>query len=139
MKIVIKIVAGSILFFFLVFRPLQASVLAAVAIHNDLNSQDKIKLLSQATTIDPCEENIIDELGKDYLLSGNKTMAAVTFGKGMLCSPANSLMRFKFGEALLIMGYNGIPDLKDAMKLEPNNPVYMSEMDKITKLLSQSR
>lgn len=62
-------------------------------------------------------------------------MAAFMYGQAMVCSPSDSIMRFKFGEALLKMGFiDGKENVREAWILEPNNPVFNSEMNRLTAL-----
>lgn len=96
-------------------------------------------LFTHANVAEPCDTNILNVLGDTYVSQGNFVMAAVTYGNAMTCSPGYSLMRYKYGESLFAMGYNGIENLREALTLEPNNPIYQREYKKFTEPLSQSQ
>ena len=128
----LRILAGFVCSVFLVIQPLRANILATTAVQYQLHPQDQIILFYQASLADPCESNILNALGDSYILMQNPTMAAISYGNAMICSPGNSLMRFKYGEALLRLGFNGVQNIKDALKLEPNNPIYNAELKNIT-------
>lgn len=130
----IRIILGFILFVFLVFRPIQANLIAATALHNNISPQDQAKLLYEASKIQSCEVNILNALGDAYVITNNPIMATVSYGNAIVCSPANSLMRLKYGEAMLLSGFNGLFSVKDAITLEPNSPLYNQEYNRLTKL-----
>ncbi len=139
MKQLLRILAGCACFVFFVVQPLRANLLASIAFQYQMTEQDKSLLLSHASLIDPCEPNILNALGDSYISIKNPIMAAVSHGGAMVCSPGNSSMRFKFGEELLMMGFDGRYSIEDALRLEPNNPVYEQEYRRITELLSRSQ
>lgn len=59
-------------------------------------------------------------------------MAALTYGQAMECSPAMSLARFKYGEALLMMNFiEGRENVREAWALEPHNPIYAAELNRL--------
>ncbi len=129
----LRILAGLACFGVLVFQPMRANLLAAVTKQYQLNPADRAKLLSSAVEISPCDTDILNSLGDAYAQMQNATMAAINYGNAINCSPGNSLMRFKFGEALLIMGFDGRDNIEDALRLEPNHPLYKSEVERLTK------
>lgn len=137
MTTVTRLLAGLVLFYGLVAKPIQANLISGVAMQYQITLQDKTLLLSHALEIQPCEPNILQELSNLYVKLDNYLMAAVTYGTAMECSPGNSWIRFQFGELLYSMGFDGLSNLKDALKLEPNNPLYKSEYGRITTLLLQ--
>ena len=140
MKNLIRLIFGSTLFFLCVFRPIEADLLASVARHIPLSNADKAFLYYQSTQFSECNGNILNSLGDAYISDRNPAMALMAYGKGIECSPGNSLMRFKFGEALLMMGFiEGKLHIDDALKLESNNPVYRSEVERLTKLQQPSQ
>jgi hypothetical protein len=100
-----------------------------------ISRPDKIVLLEGAADVDPCNGDILNQLGDAYLSETNTTMAAITYGRAMACSPASSLMRFKFGETLLMMNFiEGRQNVLESVTLEPRSPVYRQEMDRLTAL-----
>lgn len=139
MKNTIGITLGFILFFFSVFRPIQADLLTGIANRYPLSIADKQVILAQAARLDQCNGNILNLVGDSYFADKNATMAAIHYGNAMLCSPGSSLIRFKFAEALFMLGVaEGKLNLDEALKLEPNNPFYRQENERITKILQPS-
>jgi hypothetical protein len=132
-----KIGVSIVIFIFAVIQPLRANLTSAIVTRNkvrlDPNSQAAI--LEDAILNDLCETNILNALGEAYVLAKNPIMAAISFGKAVHCSPATSVFRFKYGEALLLAGIDGRFSLKEAITLERNNPLFNQELDRVTKAL----
>lgn len=135
MNTLFKLSLGFILFFFLVFQPMRANLLSSVAVHNVLSLSDQTILFNRASLLDPCNGAILNALGDAYIAVKNPTMATITYGDGVKCSPANALMRYKYGYAMILSGFDGMFSVKEAIKLEPHNPYYL---DLVKKLQPQS-
>lgn len=128
----LRIIAGTICFFFFVAQPIRANLIASVATHYPLVPQDRAMLFSHATEIDPCNVDVLHALGDSYVLQNNSIMGAVNYGKAMACSPGSALYRFKFGQMLFASGFDGMDNIKDALRLEPNNPIYQDAYIKLS-------
>lgn len=137
----IKLILSLILFFFLVIQPVRSSVISSMAYHYQLPVEAQIILVSRAVDLDKCEVESLDYLGDLYMRINNQTMAAFEYGRAIVCSPGNALMRIKFGECLLALNFiDGLPHVEGALALEPNNPIFQNEYARISKALqSQSQ
>jgi len=134
MKKLLKLLLGSICFYFLVAQPLKASLFASLAMRSGIDLRGQSVLLNAAQFIEPCNVNIAKALGNTFIQMNDKTMAAIAYGKAITCSTANAQLRFTYGQILIDMGYvQGNDSIADALKLEPNNPVYKSEWNRITR------
>lgn len=140
MKTALKIIASTGLFVFLVFNPMRANLIASVVNAPGIDEQSQAAILEHASQIDPCSFDILNKEGDTWLSIKNYLMAAMAYGRAMACSPGNSQARFKFGEMLLSLGFpEGIDPVKDSATLEPHNPYYSSETERLTKLLLPSQ
>lgn len=129
-----KLLLGGALFVFAVYQPMHANLIASVATKSGLDLTGQAHLLNQAHLLDPCNSDILNTLGDTYLRGKNFLLAGVAYGKAIPCSPGRAELRFKFGEMLLAQGYlHGIANVKEALLLEPNNPYYKSEFERLTK------
>lgn len=122
-----------VLFYFMVLNPLRANLLVSITKHYPLPDAARAIILNHATIIDQCNLESLDALGDTYISLQNPAMAAIMYGNAMHCSPRNSLMRFKYGEALLMLNFiEGKNYLTEAALLEPNNPYYQAEIKRVT-------
>lgn len=138
MKCITKLVLSSVLFFFYVFQPIKANLIASVATSRGLDLNGQVTLLGQAAIVDECNSDILNTLGDAYLKGKSYTMAAVIYGQAMACSPGRAEFRFKYGEMLLAQGFlEGRQNVDDALLLEPNNPYYKAEAARLTKFQQQ--
>lgn len=138
MRTAIRILIGFACFIFLVIQPLRANLIASLATSAGLDPAAQAILLDRAYHIDPCASEISNRQGDTYLSMQNYPMAAIAYGNAMICSPGRAEYRFKYGQMILGMGFfDGKEPVKDAATLEPNNPYYGPEYDRVTKLQSQ--
>lgn len=128
----LKTAAGLAAFFFLVFQPLRANLTAAIAILPGVEGSGRTTLLERASQIDKCNYSILEKLGDAWFFSKNYIMAAQAYGRGLTCSPGAAVFRFKYGESILGMGFiDGRDPIKDALRLEPHDPIIQGEVDRI--------
>jgi hypothetical protein len=138
MRIVFSVIIGTVLFVYLVFMPLRASVVSALISLPGLDSKAKVELLEYASQFDPCFTPILEKAGDNFFLIKNHTMAAINYGKAMHCSPGNAAVRFKYGESLLAMGFiEGSLFVEESLRLEPHNPYYIAETKRLKELQQQ--
>lgn len=135
----IKFTLSSILLYFVVITPMRANLLAATVFQNSIDGQSAINLYVHAMDLDKCNSSILNALGDTYIRQKNNIMAAIAYGRALVCSPADALLRFKFGESLLMDGFpQGFDNVREALTLEPNNPFFKAEYDRLSGLLSPS-
>lgn len=139
MKPILATIFGFAAFVLFVVQPMRANLIASLATSIGINNDAQALLLTYANQIDPCSVGILNKLGDAHLLEKNYHMAAYAYGRAMACSPYNAVLRFKYGEVLLMMGeLYGAYMVIDAAKLEPNNPLYKGEFERLSHLLAQS-
>lgn len=135
-----RVAVSFALFVYLVVQPLRANLLAFYALKSNIDPTSQTVLLEAANKLDACNIPILDNLGDKWVAAKNYIMAANAYGRMIPCSPANALARFKYGQAILLMGYYaGIYSIKDSTVLEPNNPVYAAELKRLMELPRQSQ
>lgn len=135
MNKIFRLVAGMTSFKMLLLPILWTSILTMIPNYYNFSPIDRINMFSRAEEIMPCEIPILNSLGDLYFNSNNPTVAALKYGKAMICSPGNSFIRLKYGESLLMMGFDGRSHMLDAISLEPNNPLYKKEYERINGLV----
>lgn len=137
MRKLLAIIPSFAMFVFLVFNPLRANLIASLATKTGINAAAEAQLLGYASTIVPCDTDILSATGDAHVKAQNPTMAAIYYGKAMTCSPAHPAYRFKYGQALLMMGFAyGASCVDDALRLEPHNPIFQAEHERLEKLLA---
>lgn len=135
-----RIAVSFALFVYLVVQPLRANLIAFYAIKSNIAPASQTTLLELAHRLDSCNVPILDKLGDKWAETKNYIMAANAYGRILPCSPGNALARFKFGQAVLLMGfYGGTYAVKEATLLEPNNPIYAAELKRLMALQPQSQ
>jgi len=124
--------AGLILFVLFVGMPIRASLTAATTVQSGIDGNAKAAVLEYALSFDRCNAAILEMLGDTLFIAKNFIGSANAYGRGMQCSPGNASMRFKYGESVLALGFvEGDFSVNDAVTLEPHNPIYSSEMDRL--------
>lgn len=132
----LKFTISCILCYFVVINHMRANLLAASVYQNSIDGQAAMNLYTHANDLDPCNSDILNALGDVFVRNKNHLMASIQYGKAMLCSPGNALMRFKFGETLLMDNYlEGRANVIEAALLEPNNPYFKNELIRLKTLL----
>lgn len=134
MKGFIRLFLGFFLFVFFVFNPLRAKLIAAVASMMPPTNASTVNLLIYAHSFEPCNVSILITCGDLAAKQRNASVAVWAYGQAMLCSPGNALFRMKYGESLLMGGFNGLFAIKEAVLLEPHNPVFRGEFYRISAL-----
>jgi hypothetical protein len=133
---IVRLLCGATCFIFIVLPLLRANLLASLVQHHksELDPKAQAIILNEAASIDLCETDILNALGDAYFLAQNPLMATMTYGRAMVCSPGNSSFRFKYGEALFLVGFNGLEHVDEALILEKNNPLYNQEVQRLKML-----
>lgn len=140
MKTTIKLAIGFLLTFVFVLQPIRTSVMASLALKSGLDLNGQAQMLFNAQSLDPCNSDISNKLGDIFLTSRNYLMATIAYGKGIPCSPGRAELRFKYGQSLLGQGFlQGREFVYEAFILEPNNPYYKAETERLTKFQSPSQ
>lgn len=130
-----KIIIIGSLSFVCVIQPLRMRSESFLAVKSGFTLPDQAALLSEAISHRDCPTELIDQLGTIYVDMKNMTMATVSFGQAMLCSPANALIRYKFGQMLLAQQFiEGREYVYQALKLETNNPYFKNESTRLRQL-----
>ncbi len=119
------------MFFFLVVQPFKANLIVSLAIRTPIDSGAQAILIEQATAIDKCNSILFDAAGDKWLTAKQFMMAAHAYGRGVICSPGDALLRFKYGEMLYAMGFLGDFSIDEAIALEPHNPLFKKERDSL--------
>lgn len=122
---------------FFVAAPMWANLLANIALTTELEPKSKVTLLARAYSSDPCNMRILQNLGDLSAANHFYGMAAWAYERATLCAPEQAVFHFTLGEAMIALNKNGIPEIDKSIELEPNNPIFKSERDRVTRLLSQ--
>lgn len=134
----IRLGIGALLFVRLVVYPVSARMLVFVSQTLPLEPPAQISILRFALQYDECNTRILDLAGDAFFKAQNAIGAAMSWGNGIACSPGHPMMRFKYGEAMLAMGYKeGMAPLEDAARLDPNNPIIAREIERVSRALQQ--
>lgn len=133
-----RFLAGAFLVGALVVMPMRAKFIASLTNLPPLAPQAKATLLEYALQFSPCDTHMLEKLGEEWIRSQHPINAAMAFGTGIRCAPGAAVMRFKYGEILLMMGYiEGAWFIDEARTLEPHNPIYVSESNRVRELQSR--
>lgn len=122
----IKLLISFPIFLLLVVNPIRANLLVSTAITSQIALKEALKLVAIAHEIDPCNVGIMTSLGDVSALNKDYSTAVWAFGQAMLCAPEDGLIRYKYGASLNNLGFDGQFSFKEAVKLEPNNPLFNS-------------
>jgi len=139
LKASLKFAASCVIAFYLVVKPLGASLLVSIATKSGLDQLEQIKIIAAADTIDPCNFNFMGYMAEAYEQKKMNLAALIAYGRLMECSTWNANARFKYGQMMLVNQMDGFPFFKEALTLEPNNPIFYKENENLTKLLQQFR
>jgi hypothetical protein len=135
-----RVAIGFAAFLYLTVFPFRASTLGFVAVNPGLSSESRAVIFEQAEALDPCNTRLLENAGDMHLTGSSWVRAATNYGHAMQCSPANAVIRFKYGESLLGMGFiEGAQFIEQALYLEPNNPVFAAEYRRLKALQRQLR
>lgn len=137
-KQTIRLIAGAILAALLLYKPIASRALVSIPMAVALDDNSKLSLLYTAAKLDPCFTTLQDELGKQAFNLKRIGVALTAYGNAIKCSPADSVLRIKYGEILLSQGWDGLFAIKEALALEPNNPIYQEELRRVTTHQQQS-
>lgn len=129
MKTKLKLLAGALLAFFAVVKPVTARLDAAWVQRSGVRGANQALLYAKARETDPCNTKILEAEGDAWLLDKNYTMATVAYGNILHCAPANAMARFRFGMLIVLQGFTDEHRaIEDAIALEPTNPIFKSEL-----------
>ncbi len=129
--ITLRYILGFVAFVFFVFNPLRANLLTSLAVRAPIAAESKATIIEYATQVSPCNTPIYNALGDTWYTAKNYTLAAFAYGRAIACSPGDGLLRFKYAEMLFMMGFDGRFALNEAIELEPNNPLFWAEKNRI--------
>lgn len=134
MRSTLSVLVGFPLFIFFIFTPMREKLLISTAVMMPTNNRSTLELLNYANQFDPCDVKLLITMGDMAALQNNLMFSIMCYGKAMICAPSNSMARIKYGEALILAGFNGVFAVQEAKKLEPHNPVYDAEVRRVTTL-----
>lgn len=133
MKQALALILGGVAAYFLVFVPIKAKGAAYAAIYAQIDDRPKLSLLAQIHEQSPCDTDILDALGTRAALVNEFGISTWAFGQAMACAPSQALIRLKYGAAMINWGFNGLFAIKEAGRMEPNNPIFKAEIERATK------
>lgn len=134
-----SILAGSPIFYFIVFKPMQAMLVASLAMNSHLDAVNTVKMLSQSYIINPRNNKILVLCGDIASANALLPNALWAYGEAMKNSPANAEVRYRYGSVLFAMNYDGSFAYREALKLEPHNIGYIHQVENITTFQSLLR
>lgn len=117
--------------YLLVYNPLKAKLIASIASMMPQTNPSTLNLMLYAHTFDACNTKILIDIGDLAARQKNIGIALWSYGQGMLCQPANALLRIKYGESLLMAGFNGLFAIQESTLLEPHNPIFLNERARV--------
>lgn len=139
MKPLLSILVGIPPFIYFVVNPLRAILLMSIAISNYGDNNTALRMLSQAHTINPKNNQILYLIGDIAVLEKKYQVALWAYATGITNSPGDAMFRAKYGVTLNMMGFDGFFAIKEAQKLEPNNPNFSQEITRLTELLKHKK
>lgn len=127
-KVILSVLTGIVISFFLVIKPLSGRFLALKALTIPMEQSALVNILIESNNLDKCNTSIIDMIGMRALQNKQGQVALWAYGEAMKCSPAEALFRYKYGIAMLANGYReGLLFLEESIRMEPYNPMFQYE------------
>lgn len=129
MRYFFSLIIGLPLFYFFVLNPIKVNYILSLASSSPIDKISKMNLLYQAHNIDPYNNKVLNLAG-DIAMSDKRFQPALwCYATAIKNSPKDTLLRAKYAVALTQLGFNGSFALKEAIELEPNNPVFKEQLE----------
>lgn len=116
-----------------VLMPALAQALTKTALNSHIDAGAKAALLYRAHEIDKCDTQILDKLGTLTAQLNKFDVSVWAFGQAMVCQPGSALFRAKYAAAMVGNDWDGAFAMREATILEPHNPLYKREAERLTK------
>lgn len=131
MKALFSILIGTPAFILLVFNPVRSMALMNLGLSLYSGTEASITMFAHAHSIHPYNNRTLYHVGDMAFMQKNYKLALWAYGSAIKNSRQDALLRAKYGQTLKALGYDGSFALKEALTLEPNNPVFFKTLSSI--------
>jgi len=135
MRGLLSVLIGLPIWVGIVLNPLRSILITRLAVSGFGDTGRAVVLLTEAYYINPYDKKILYMIGDIAAKEKKYDPGLWAYSTIMKLSPTDSAARIKYGEALLNLGYDGLFAIKEALYLEPNNPLYKAEVERVSELL----
>lgn len=139
MKPILSLLLGSPFVYLFVINPLISASITSLSVRGYGDSDTSLRLLSTAHNMEPYNNKILMLMGDISNSKKNYRLALWAYSEAIKNNPLDAILRAKYGEVLYNLGFTGLFAYKEAVKIEPNHPIFKSEVERITKLLQTSQ